>query len=317
MSKIVYLDQNKWIDISRAFYGRTDGEPFVPVLSKLQDKTKSGEVILPLSIMHIIETARGGNVERKKRLTDFMLGLSGAHGILPYISVRKEEIHNAISLHLGEPKTFDIPAIAFQKGIEHILNIDLSSEGIPTSLQALFKQSINNFDVVSDFIVNKFEKELTDDIKEENLDTVKIYEERRAELQKYSKDERRRIAVYEMGKHIAPEIINVLNERGLDVKAFVDSFGKEVDSADAWQAFFMSIPTIDLYINLHLIRDENIGRKIDKNDGSDIAFMAIAIPYCDVVVLERYWYSVLKAAKYDEKYNTTLLTDLRELENML
>jgi hypothetical protein len=43
----------------------------------------------------------------------------------------------------------------------------------------------------------------------------------------------------------------------------------------------------------------------------------MAVPYCDVVVTERYWIDKLRREKMDKKYNTSLLSDICELPAVL
>ncbi len=53
---IVYLDQNKWIDLSRAYYGIQDGQKFQSVLTKIQTVVSNKSAIFPLSFQHYYET---------------------------------------------------------------------------------------------------------------------------------------------------------------------------------------------------------------------------------------------------------------------
>jgi len=64
-------------------------------------------------------------------------------------------------------------------------------------------------------------------------------------------------------------------------------------------------------------RNEHWDRKIESNDATDIAFLNVAIPYCDVLVLEKYFHNLARNSKLDKKYNTRIIKSLSDLENFL
>jgi len=60
----------------------------------------------------------------------------------------------------------------------------------------------------------------------------------------------------------------------------------------------------------------NTTRSFDKNDYKDISFLATAVPYCDVVVTEKFWTSLIKSNKLDQKFNTSVTNNLNDLLNL-
>ncbi|HEX3152646.1 MAG TPA: hypothetical protein VHR66_31530 [Gemmataceae bacterium] len=58
-------------------------------------------------------------------------------------------------------------------------------------------------------------------------------------------------------------------------------------------------------------------RAIDHNDIRDLDAMSIAVPYCNVIVVEKYWGHQVGATRLDAKYGAKVLTDLRELPKEL
>ena len=57
-------------------------------------------------------------------------------------------------------------------------------------------------------------------------------------------------------------------------------------------------------------------RNIDKNDYKDIAFLATAVPYCDVVITEKFWAHLITKNKLDIQFNTVVTSDLNYLERI-
>ncbi|WP_094604524.1 hypothetical protein SPSIL_052350 [Sporomusa silvacetica DSM 10669] len=81
-------------------------------------------------------------------------------------------------------------------------------------------------------------------------------------------------------------------------------------------AFLEAAPSF--CVRMRLIYDicNDANRDIHKNDFKDIAFLATAVPYCDVVITEKLWAHLLKKNKLDVKYNTTVTNSLSDLKNL-
>ena len=315
MSKIIYLDQNKWIDIARAFYGREDGKKYQLVLQKLQEKVTLEDIIVPISAVHIIETARNEHKDRRERLANFIADLSKSYGILPYISVRQQEIENAILLKLGNTPKYNIGEIAINRGVAHMLGMELPKNVFSADYEK-FLIKVNQLEkFVATMMIDFISRELVNELKQEDIDSIADYEKsRQMKNEELSKEMRLRVAIMEMAyDRLFPVIIEQLRKMGIDPKPFVDSF---TDIED-WKRFFFSMPTMDIWINLHVLRDSDKGKAVHRNDTNDMTFLSIAVPYCDIVVTENYWAHHLKSNGYDKKYNTTILTDLTELTDLI
>ena len=95
--KIVYLDQNHWIELSKAAHGR-ESKPGVPeVLSELKRSVVNGEACLPLSFGHWIETFKQRTPDRRFRLASVMWALSGGATVAAPHVVMQHEAEAALS----------------------------------------------------------------------------------------------------------------------------------------------------------------------------------------------------------------------------
>jgi hypothetical protein len=65
--QILFIDQNKWVDLARAASGKLEGAEYVDIYRALSAAVDSERVILPLTISHIIETAKRN--DKESRLT--------------------------------------------------------------------------------------------------------------------------------------------------------------------------------------------------------------------------------------------------------
>jgi hypothetical protein len=315
MSKIIYLDQNKWIDIARAFYGRDDGKKYQPVLEKIQEKVNSGDIIVPISAVHIIETARNEDKERRERLANFIADLSKSYGILPYISVRQQEVENAILIKLGQEPKRNIKEIAINRGVAHMLGMELPKNVFSADYEK-FLIKVNQLEkFVAKMMIDFISREVVNELRQEDIDGIADYEKsRQLKNEELSKEMRLRVAIMEMAYDILfPIIIAQLKKMGIAPKPFADSF-KVIED---WKRFFFSMPTMDIWINLHVLRDSDKGKAVHRNDTNDMSFLSIAVPYCDIVVTEKYWAHHLTSNGYDKKYNTQIITDLTELTDLI
>ena len=76
----VYLDRNKWIDLSRAAYGRPDGERFQDALMIARTGVEQRLVSFPLSSVPYMELGVTQDLERRRRLAQVMRALSRSGG---------------------------------------------------------------------------------------------------------------------------------------------------------------------------------------------------------------------------------------------
>jgi hypothetical protein len=71
------------------------------------------------------------------------------------------------------------------------------------------------------------------------------------------------------------------------------------------------MPSTDVSIALKAAWHQNGQRTWTMNDIYDIDALALATPYCDVVVTEKACHHILSTAKMNERMNTSLLYRLR------
>ena len=79
------------------------------------------------------------------------------------------------------------------------------------------------------------------------------------------------------------------------------------------EAFRRLIPAHHTRFTLALARDMKSGRPLETNDLLDIAHLAVAIPYADVVVTDKMAAHLATSEKLDKMYGSTVLDDLKGL----
>ena len=127
----------------------------------------------------------------------------------------------------------------------------------------------------------------------------------------YSKSSRKRAYVADLTYYLQPELAKVL-------ASYKQTFGDFLDlDKKRSKAFFEGVPTLIVEIELATERDEHWDKEVDPNDMTDISFLSVAIPYCDIVVTEKFWTDLARRKKLHEKYDTAILSDLLELGSYL
>jgi len=76
--------------------------------------------------------------------------------------------------------------------------------------------------------------------------------------------------------------------------------------------FMSEVPTLDVEIEIATTRDDHWNRKVDPNDMVDISVLSVAVPYCDILVTEKFWAHVVKTKHLDEKYDTFVTYELSD-----
>jgi hypothetical protein len=110
---IIYLDQNKWIDLSRAYYGMAEGQKFQHVLTKIQSAVLSKNAIFPLSFQHYFETNKSSNLEQRRRLAKVMAELSQGICISPQERMMHWELKRSLAKLFNEP-IFEIQSASWR-----------------------------------------------------------------------------------------------------------------------------------------------------------------------------------------------------------
>ena len=131
--KRIYLDQNKWIDLAAAEKGRSKGAQYGDALIVLRAAVDAGEVSLPLSSAHYMETHTRREWESRRDLATTMLALSRLHTIAPPDSVVPAEVDRALRDRYGRPATVR-PLRPFGVGASHAFALEIPQYRVPEDL---------------------------------------------------------------------------------------------------------------------------------------------------------------------------------------
>jgi hypothetical protein len=319
MSKplVIYLDQNKWIDVARAYYQRKDGQEFIALLPKLQSATRNGSVILPLSHAHLYETRKIANVERRKRLAKIMVDLSQGWALAPNSYLIPKQIEVALDTMYGKTTSVFPEAISksfFDFGfLDQICDeLQIPKNGVLTIRRFL---QLNRLEILEAlFTGENADREIADFTNlasAKNLinDYVKSSERfRKVEKSTLNRVGRKRMYVIELAFHYRSVLDQLLVQRNSDLISFLKN-----NDVKRLMGFFADVPSLDIETELVIERNEHWDRSIQPNDIMDISFLSSAIPYCDVLVTEKFWTALIVRKGLDKKYKTKVSRNLLDL----
>ena len=313
--KCLYLDQNKWIDLSRAHYGKPEGEKFKPCLEAVRAAVKSGKLVVPLSIVNAIEAMIDRNEERRKRLAEFMVDLSGNRTVSPEHVMVPLEIADATRMLFGMPATEAPRRSLMQVGILHAAGLAGEFQGMfPPFMNAAFASRPE--ETVKFLVRSGGDRAQIDAARAGEAEAREIFQKDREATSTMSLAQRQREEMSGLFTKI-PEYRAALESTLQSLGRADGDFKSEMKSDEKLARFISSIPNLDVFVTLRIAREKDKDREVEQNDIRDLDWVSVAVPYSNIIVSERYWGAKIRATGLATKYETTLLTNLQDLPDQL
>ena len=320
----VYLDQNKWISLLREQSNGNTGND--SSLARLRQFVEETDVVCPMSVIHLIETAsasnRGGRVDD---MFDLMLELSQNQMMAPFTVVRDEEIDAKVDEMLGRDASMDGNVVgqglAFSVGGRHYDVVSESGE-LNEEVRGELLEAVES-DWASELLLD--DEEIRDSLgsREYEEELVDRLEEIRSENEEQfnDNDNRRRHEVLGyFSEEVIPEVLRKVQVELITAPA--DTVHLQMDHGISQERleseeyafeWIQDFPAIYTHVNLTVERDIQRHRDIQPNDLNDIMALSVAIPYCDVVVTENFWAHIASQVGVDDLYNTEVASDIEEV----
>jgi|SRR5659263_770 len=299
--KIIYLDQHVWINLAQAYFGKN--KDMYTLCEKVIKASESECAIFPLSFNHLIETRNRRKTESRERLIEFMAKVSKEYTILPMPCTTEVEIRNAILRRLGF-STINIKEFVIGKGISHMFGAKPKIVGNmpdPDTYKELLKSLAN----VKRCLY---------------IDKIKELEDERIWILNTVRDKQRRYE-FALARNIMSvltlKIAEICNELHDSVSIFKDwtenDFVNVINIKKNYVNIIEEIPSFYIPFILSYYSGCDFNRKIIINDIYDISHLAIAIPYCDIVLPDRMFAGIAKQ-RLGQIYPAIILSSIKELE---
>lgn len=304
----IYLDQNHWIPLSRAYQQREDDPALVEIAALATEAVQSSTVRLPISRLHLIEATKRADDAQRQRLIESFIHYGRGWILRPAEVLHAEELGNWAA---GRPAR---ASTAMGRG----LLASYSDHRVAASRFGVSAEEVADIDAYGDTPA-AWHRALTSTNFRQEAAQVHAIAQRYAQVVDSVRGEwakqppLKRKVLFAEG--LLNDTVKALHPIADDVQVAVDKL-QHVPSADLPTAL-SEIPTLDVLFTLSEGKTRDLCRPTDPNDLWDLGFLAAAIPYCDVVVTEKYWSSLARSTKLDQKYSCQVLARTSDLKTVL
>jgi hypothetical protein len=323
MTLTIYLDQMKWIDLARAETGHAQGAAHAPALEAFKRAVDEGRARFPLSVAHYLETGKQHDRTRREQLVGTMMRLAGMYRISPPHVIVPWEIRRALIgvFELDVP----LPDLAvLGDGAAHATNQPSLRYTAPTQFAGVMLTPEMRYQL-EEVLSSKFEMVLLGELPPNGMpEATRILGPAFKDLDARFVDEQNRVGGW------AEKLGRSKLENLMAATAMIDIMAPLIVAAQELQVPLESLveaknvfpllehmPSRWVEMKLRHLRQSNPQKRWHVHDLNDVTALAIAIPYCDVVVTEKSWSAMLNDAKVPTRYDTIVTRSLEDVVAML
>jgi len=288
----VYLDQRDWVRLARQHYGRLEDEGVAGVLAFVLEASSTGCVSFPLSAVHYEETYRRGDPASRQRLGSFMAEVSRFHAIASPADLLAAEVRAAVRAYAG--LGLESAPGAFGRGVAHAF-------GQPA--QPYLRDPEARRRAVAQFgedgLFDLFERALLAG-PNERMPTAGIALPTREFAQRqldFEKDTARRLRDW---GHTSDRAHRVVLAQ---------------EAQDNLTAFTLSLPAKGAICRMRMTAHEDQAFRWHIGDLNDMTALGTAAGYCDVLVAENQWGSIL--GRHRDHLRARVTSNLLDLPTLL
>lgn len=321
--KYIYLDQNKWIELAKGIKDKK--AVYIELYRKIVRNVENDVWAFPLSFIHITEAMKRKNETSRKELLDLMFSVSKGCAICDYMTADTFEFafwldNKIVDCALIKERIIRCDWATIIGLSTENANIQMNngscSPGELMIIRKMIKEHLCDrevFDLLCDILANN--------IKEDEDFYYECYEKGRQSFLSW-KNEIKCLEEYK-DKHLYPaylismffevykgKICSLSPRQQKDIKELFEENSKNKTVAIA---NLEALPGFNIHNRLLFELYNNPDKKVHEHDFNDLAYLRVAIPYCDIVIGENYWCDRVCHYKLDKKYNTIVNTNLLSL----
>ncbi|MGO8962601.1 hypothetical protein [Mycobacterium sp.] len=325
MTRHIYLDQNIWIELSRARLKRpSTTQPFNDAYVLAQRAARLGLASFPLSRMHFYETQKQLNWDRRLDVVETMVELSKLHSISYVTKVVPLESDYAVAVILG--KTPQTPNV-FNSNLLGMSSEPSQTVKFPSGVRwvAAYRPSF---------------AKLLDETGPDRAWEILTLAGPHPETERSCRDRTHLDAVdsqFPLGQGDVADIVVKLDLCGLPLAtaiaqyALIEVQGELLSAArraqlsgDAIAELIASSPMELLAllpsrfaVHAMYMQHAQRQRRWHPHDLHDFTALAVAAAYCDVTVTEKHWSTILRRQRVDEHFGHKIISSAADLVEVL
>ena len=351
MMKYIYLDLIHWIKLSSIHIKGKGTEDEKRVYNNLLKATKSEEVIIPLSIIHLLEISGARyDINVRKNLIKTILAFTRNNCIQPLpmtldweakyatIKILSENLdgYRKVKAQTYHDIVFNVkdkyPYFPIGKGISASLGAFPSLIGTKSKEEYDFimekvQEFLSDPATLSNMAISEYTRSIYNNLKETDFEEIIMRETKLTAQRRLVKDKKRRrefkfiqfLETSGLNEIIVRHILHWSSELGIN---YYDGIEKTLNFKDGRQneenkqeikKLIQNIPSAWCWFNLEYFRDRHYERKLKTTDIYDIYSIANAIPYCDIVLCNNFFSTGVKATRIDKDFKTKVSHELEIL----
>ena len=307
----IFLDQNKWIELARVYSGTVKSGPSCIVYEQLVNAVSANRIVCPLTISHIVETAKRHDLVSRTHVANVQARLSKGHVFRSRTARLLIEMRNALHIAFGE----------------QVVALPENWAVVPG-----FMQAFEDYDT----LVASPEAAATTKLLNEHLDPARQYVDymlhqddgrRRMALTAFEAESRALLGRIEARRTMMHGSTIDLRWRAYAAKLFLDNqgfvahmlnvVGHTTDQmkslgGEAIVEFIRNVPTLNVEAELTARLESQTG-PLEVNDIRDMLSFYTAVPYAQRMIAEKGFVSLSRQAKLDIRYGVALSTKLEEV----
>lgn len=314
MTARLYIDLNHWIELAKA---RKAGD--LSLEARLARLVEDGKVIIPVSAIHMLEISAILKEHQRQDLSAMLRALSRGAVLRSFDNVRYAELEARIGSHYGLPVPQDIRPFIVALGYYRAfgeLRIDFTAwRSIDPQKSADAEAEVwnqLNDEELLDSMLSLYSPKISRDGAEAEAIRVGL-DQTRTTTRGLDLEEMEKDCVMGLARDVAELAVRVAADLKLSNEALATN-----PPVHFWtKEYLATIPTVNVWAKLYLYLARGMTREMSVNDLYDMGHLAVAVPYCDIVVTDRAMAHLLTFRGLHETYGTKIYAALEDCVNDL
>lgn len=308
---VIFLDQNKWIDLAAVEAGKTPSSQLSTLYNELIGAVEAGRVIFPLTISHILETSKRNDPTSREHVAIAQARLSKGYVFRSRKARLLLEMRFALQQLFGETQLALSENWAVAPGFMQAFEVfdEMVAPPEDAAHTRWLNQHVDPRTQYLDYMLNQDDsarRTAHAAFAAESAALVARMEERRCLLAGESVDLRRRAYSAKLFLDHQGYVVHVLESLGHTVDEMKAKGPKAVVT------FLENVPTLNVEAEM-AVKLEAQPRALTENDIRDMLSFYTALPYASRIVGEKAFVALAKQAGLDKKYGTSVSKSLETL----
>jgi hypothetical protein len=315
--KRVYLDQNQWVALAREADGLSHNKAAADALILVEEAASVGHASFPLSAAHYFETMRRGDPVSRRRLGALMARISRFDTICSAPHVLDAEVRRAALALVGA--TVPAEPRVFGSGFRHAFGLDSSrgyfqSEEVERAARQRFGEDAF-VELIETAMITGPDRRLPfdgiaapDDSAARNQLQLELTTRDQLAAWGHSSDRAHRFILVQECDDVIPRLNSIIDEFRVDLMSLIGD-------RESLTSFLLGLPAKGAIIRMRMTAHENLQFRWQLGDLNDLTALGMAAAYCDVVVAENQWGSVLQ--RHQANLTAKIITSLADLPALL